>query len=88
MSSKPSPAGVEQLIDRLDFMASLERELAELRPKVERLKVVEEQYLMVQQDITKQLRAMDCESTGNYGWVDRLVWMLREMVQQVRRARE
>lgn len=87
MSSKPSPAGVEQLIDKLDFMAQLEREIAELRPKAARLKEAEEHLYMAVQDVSKQLRAMDCESTGNYGWTDRLTWMLREMLSQARSER-
>jgi hypothetical protein len=84
VSSKPSPAGVEQLIDKLDFLSSLEREIAELRPKAARLKECEGLYASAHREVTKQLDAMDVSSNGNAGWEGRVTWMLLELIRQAR----
>lgn len=89
MSSKPSPSGVADLLKAARDMRDSEQRIDDIRLQIEKLTTM----LSEQQDIrakaadavTKQLHAMDCATSGNFGWEGRIRYMLAELVDQAER---
>lgn len=91
MSSKPSPGGVEKLIALIDRISDLNREAAELRPKVQRLREVEEATAKAAHELNELYKSMDVElptnGPANYGNEGRFTWFIAELMRQVRSQR-
>lgn len=85
MSGKPNPEGVETVIRLLDEIAELDAEIAELKPKADRLRSAEVARSNVQTSLANALKGMDLESRGNHGFEARLAWFLSEMRRQAAR---
>lgn len=89
MSSKPSPAGVADLLKAARDLRDSEARIANLRTTIENLtfKLSEEQDIAAKaaDAITTQLHAMDCASNHNFGWEGRIRYMLAELVDQAER---
>lgn len=89
MSSKPSPGGVEKTIALIDRLGDLQREAAELRPKVKRLAEVDAAIMTTSRELDELYKSMDVElptnGPSNYGNEGRFTWFIAELMRQVRR---
>lgn len=83
MSTVPHPEGVAEILKLLRSVEVLQAEAAELRPKIERLKVVEERIREDCERLGPLMRSMDVETPGNGGWGSRFGWLLAEMRRQI-----
>lgn len=88
MSSKPSPDGVTKLRELSIQYRLLQDESIdidnELRSLETRKTEVSEEYVKTHTAIIKQLEDMDCKANGNWGWENRIAWMLSEFASQGR----
>lgn len=82
MSGKPNQEGVQTVMGLLDRIAALDAEIADLKPKYDRLRSAEVERSNAQIALAKSLQSMDLESRGNHGWEARLSWFLSEMRKQ------
>lgn len=86
MSSLPTKEGVARLREFIVEHRKLrdeERSLLELiNQKSRRLKDVVDLAGIAKSAVVKQLEEMDCESNGNFGWKERIVYMLGELEKQ------
>jgi hypothetical protein len=82
VSSKPSLEGVQRLRELLKERRGLSAEVIDLRQKTARLKDAEAELSKNFHAIVEILKNMDAQSTGNFGWEARLVWLLGELDRQ------
>lgn len=89
MSGKPSKENVSALRDRLTALretdlscVALERALKDAQAGLVALELKRSQE---QAEVQKMLTEMDCVSSGNYGFLGRMTWMLTELNAQARR---
>lgn len=84
MSSKPSLAGVKQVLAVLYELERLQAEERDLVTQLARLSVVRERIDELARSVPKLLEGMDVASNGNAGWQGRVTWFLRELAVQAR----
>lgn len=86
MSRSLSPNGVVRLRELAMRHRSLHDELQTLSERiklmVKRSNEASDQYKDAHRQLIAQLEGMDCKSNGNYGWDERIAWMLGELVAQ------
>ena len=93
MSSKPSPSGVAALRAHIHRMRQfgaevdeLDAEISVLEDKKKRRREAAEKYAEASRMVIKSLDEMDCASAGNFGWENRMVWMLDQLDKQASEA--
>lgn len=84
MSGKPSASGVAETIVMLDKLASLDREIHEIERQLPRLGAARDERKAVFQMLANHVGAMDVSASGNYGWDDRMIWFLGQLLRQAR----
>lgn len=86
MSSKPSPDGVLALRALARKYRTLQKELGTLADRIaadtKRHNVATEEYRQTIAAIREKLESMDCRADGNFGWENRIAWMLSEFEAQ------
>lgn len=87
MSSKPHLGGAEKVVEIVDRLRSLEREIEDLTPKAERLQLARELHLTNRKALAELLVSMDCESQGNFGWPGRAAALVAMVIDEARRGR-
>lgn len=68
----------------LDQLASLDREILEIERQLPRLGVARDERKAAFQKISDHIDAMDVAASGNYGWGDRMIWFLGQLLRQAR----
>jgi hypothetical protein len=92
MSGKPSPDGVSEL-RRLAFNYRIYSDRAaalaqSIQQQKRELADVAEARNGAHDLLIEKLQEMDCASQGNFGWKERVAWMLGEFAAQVAQATE
>src|SRR4051812_527338 len=79
MSGKPYPEGVERVITLLEHASALDVEIARLEAQTRDLDDMRKRRANIAKELRGKLQEMDLESTGHYGWENRMTWFLGEM---------
>lgn len=85
MSGKPSSAGATKLIELLDQLRDCDLEIEALERSVARLKQERELRATVAREAHELVEKMDVASEGNYGYGLRTLWLVAEVIRQVRK---
>lgn len=88
MSGKPNPTQIGQLRHCAAMVREFDNEIERLRDLIanstKQLEDIQASRAVNAEKIVKLLDAMDCQSSGNFGYEGRIVWLLAELVDQAR----
>lgn len=82
MSSLPDSDKVMKLRGLIRKHRTLSKELSEAHAVAAKIENLSEETRSVHREVLRVLESMDCKSSGNFGWEQRLMWMLTELVVQ------
>lgn len=86
MSSKPSVESVGELRQLLHDFTEKRKEFSEASRYAAKLPKLQDELSSMQASIVKRIDEMDCKADGNWGWENRITWMLCELTSKVHKA--